>query len=575
MPKNSISTSSLRSFGAKSKTGRRWAVRGGAIRLIDQPDSDTRQSFRSYSAFKTGKFGTGATAEQLSNANTKAVIQALGKNGVSYLPANQLKNQPGVRAIPMHGTAPTDPRYPFSQALFYVYKGATANPAAAAFLGYATAPKGQQAVQQAGVVEGAAAQTGEAAKTASAKIAPEKTTPKAGNVAKPADKGAKAASLNAPNKKSASANATNNQIAQVPATADEGWSGLDLGLPSWLWWLFPLGSLTALFWMLGKGRDSRPAAIQGYRDPNVDFPGGLDPLQPGAGFAGDGVRSSGDTYSAGEAGTADWGALRNDADTYAIADNSDWLVENPNLAANADPNSLDQFGQATFDGSSGTALAGGAAVAAGESARSFLASDHDSTQPSLEGEDASWGSPATPAAPNFLSQTANAGGAALAGGVGAAWSFLSGNRRRSDGQAQPEAVVPAPETQVESQFDPYEEQLDNLPGESDRRLVLSPRNAQWAYAYWDLPRSLKAEVQRQGGENLVLRLYDVTELDPDTLPEAYEQFDCDDFALSCDVPIAASDRTYVAEIGYLATDGRWLKLERSTPVWVPSQERMG
>ncbi|MER3476830.1 MAG: hypothetical protein C4287_10215, partial [Leptolyngbya sp. ERB_1_2] len=138
-----------------------------------------------------------------------------------------------------------------------------------------------------------------------------------------------------------------------------------------------------------------------------------------------------------------------------------------------------------------------------------------------------------------------AGGATAAAGAGATWSFVSGQHHsdapRTDstestafttGTASP--VAP----DVETNTNPFVtgETFDATlsTGISEGRLVLTPRNARWAYASWDLPRSLRSRIDRNTGDNLVLRLYDVT--DGGAIPPArYEQHEIDDMALSCDV----------------------------------------
>ena len=42
------------------------------------------------------------------------------------------------------------------------------------------------------------------------------------------------------------------------------------------------------------------------------------------------------------------------------------------------------------------------------------------------------------------------------------------------------------------------------------RIVLTPRDSQNAYAYWEIPDKHLAEVKRQGGETMMIRIYDVT-----------------------------------------------------------------
>lgn len=103
------------------------------------------------------------------------------------------------------------------------------------------------------------------------------------------------------------------------------------------------------------------------------------------------------------------------------------------------------------------------------------------------------------------------------------------------------------------------------------RAILVPRNSSDAYAYWEIPEARKAELRQQGGRKLALRVYDTTGIDLDREPaHSIQQFDCDEQTPDLHIPITQSDRDYVAELGYVTDDGRWLKLARSTPVRVPS-----
>lgn len=116
-----------------------------------------------------------------------------------------------------------------------------------------------------------------------------------------------------------------------------------------------------------------------------------------------------------------------------------------------------------------------------------------------------------------------------------------------------------------------DEGLPDLPdGYGDSRIVLMPRDPQWAYAYWDIPNEHKSELRNQGGQNLVLRLYDVTDVDlAHQSPHSLQQFACDEMARDWYLPIPVSDRDYIAEIGYMSGDGRWLMLARSHSVRIP------
>jgi len=116
-----------------------------------------------------------------------------------------------------------------------------------------------------------------------------------------------------------------------------------------------------------------------------------------------------------------------------------------------------------------------------------------------------------------------------------------------------------------------DEGLADLPGGyGESRIVLMPRDPQWAYAYWDIPMEHKEDLRRQGGARLALRFYDVTDIDISyQAPHSLQQYECDEMARDWYLPIPVSDRDYVAEIGYLCNDGRWLALARSLPVHIP------
>ncbi len=113
--------------------------------------------------------------------------------------------------------------------------------------------------------------------------------------------------------------------------------------------------------------------------------------------------------------------------------------------------------------------------------------------------------------------------------------------------------------------------LGELPsGYGESRIVLMPRDPQWAYAYWDIPNDHKEVLRHQGGQRLALRFYDVTDIDLNSQsPHSLQQYECDEMAREWFMPIPVSDRDYVVEIGYMAADGRWLLLARSLPVHVP------
>ncbi len=113
--------------------------------------------------------------------------------------------------------------------------------------------------------------------------------------------------------------------------------------------------------------------------------------------------------------------------------------------------------------------------------------------------------------------------------------------------------------------------LPELPsGYGDSRIVLMPRDPQWAYAYWDIPNDHKEELRRQGGQQLALRIYDVTDISLEyQSAHSVQEYPCDELAREWYLPMPVSDREYTVDVGYRCADGRWLVLARSAPVRVP------
>ncbi len=116
-----------------------------------------------------------------------------------------------------------------------------------------------------------------------------------------------------------------------------------------------------------------------------------------------------------------------------------------------------------------------------------------------------------------------------------------------------------------------DEGLAELPeGYGDSRIVMMPRDPQWAYVYWDLPNDHRESVRRQGGQTLTLRLYDVTGLEEGQIPPvSIQEHCCDELAREWYLSLPVSDRDYRAEIGYRTPDGQWLPLAQSSRVHIP------
>lgn len=147
-----------------------------------------------------------------------------------------------------------------------------------------------------------------------------------------------------------------------------------------------------------------------------------------------------------------------------------------------------------------------------------------------------------------------------------------------EGQIEPEEPV----VDTMEPYVPLEEMIVPVPEvapplletarSTDRsRLILVPRNCTNAYAYWEVSDEEKDALQQQGARKLVLRLYDVTDVDLHQQPPvSLQEFDCDANAQDRHLPIRTDNRDYLAELGYIADDGRWLQVARSEPVHVPA-----
>ena len=116
-----------------------------------------------------------------------------------------------------------------------------------------------------------------------------------------------------------------------------------------------------------------------------------------------------------------------------------------------------------------------------------------------------------------------------------------------------------------------DESLGDLPhGYGESRIVIMPRDPQWAYVYWDITNSEKEQKRHQGGQQLALRVYDSTDRDLNHQPpHSIQEYPCDEMAREWYLPIPVSDRDYTVELGYRCADGRWLVLSRSVPVRIP------
>ncbi len=639
-------------FRGEAKT---WKAVGGAnhtVRFVDRVSVDTRSAFPNYPIFQGKKLESGATAVKLQDESLAAVKSKLGANGVSFLPASLAAGQKDIRMLTINRVKPTDQQYPFSQPLFYVYKGDQPNAAVQAFLGFAGGPSGQGAIKQAGVNQaidfnqqataGRVAQAPAAVKADPAKAADslgESTATKKvdGSDAQPADTAkpdgqAPAASLNAaadaqspapgttavePSTADASAannDATDNQGAANndvgAATDDQGAAAPGRGIPPWLWWLLlPLGLLGLLLWLLPKDEED-DVTLRGDKDQlddtasvpaldsqwEPDSVGTFDynpnstefsevvadaPNLPGSDNTGNfsGGAAIAAAGAAAGIGAVAWSRLQNAPDEQSaaasLADTSEaeWEFEGELAAANTDISSRiadfatdpSYVGGDDFDPSQDPA---------DDSLEPIQTADSDGlplaaavvgvTGGAIEGVGASI-EPVKSDAANVGDKTDET--TAKSFGWFKSW-FSKAETATGDSTQSATGVA----SQLQGSLATDNNQAVDDPASASRRIVMRPHNQREVLVRWEIDSVAQDKFRSQGGTQLVLRLYDVTDMDITStdLPPIFQQFDMDVTAREQRVEISQSDRTYMTILGYLTRSGGFLEVSRSNSVQIPT-----
>jgi phosphate transport system substrate-binding protein len=540
---------------------RDWSKVGGKrgrIRLIDRPrNSDTRQALQNYPVFRNRPFRSGSNALRLSQDSTNAVINQLGTNGISYAISNQVVERPNVRLVSMHKVLTDDPRYPFSQPVSYVYRGKNPTPAALAFLGFASAPAGQQVVKAAAFVPVATSAPPAIGQTPTKPPAAAATTP----------------------------NPTPAPLAETQQTNTRGGLG-------WLWWLIPLLALLGIpiWWLLRNRRTSTIAP--GSQTPPPPLPGGATreaPSQPIVPPATSTTETSGisSTEPQETINTAEplWGeellpTTDTTSETATPAPATNWLGGATVIgAAAAIPrewgssitlraeNSQSQQVLAAWQVSEAHKQAvleqGGRHLAI----RLYDISDIDQIQ--TEGWQIFQQFNVEEQANEILLPI-------LVGDrdYNAEIGYLTEDERWLPLAKSNPIYIPASVPSVTEVIPPAPAPLiPTTPADWGSSITLTPESNQLALAAWQVSHRHKQALQQQGGKQLVLRIYDVTvetfhetSLLDEQIPANFPQFAVDEQATQMLVAIPESNRDYLAEIGYLTDDNRWLLLARSAPV---------
>lgn len=206
--------------------------------------------------------------------------------------------------------------------------------------------------------------------------------------------------------------------------------------------------------------------------------------------------------------------------------------------------------------------ASAAAVASAEARLGAIPSSLSGTVP--EGTDQSTGLTNTvaKAATHLAEDTAKLTGAALTGGAAVVGTGAAAARSFMDSAR----AYLGKDQETGGRSDAATESA------TESRIILVPRSANAAYAYWEVSEAHRMELRRQGGRTLQLRIHDATNLNIDhQAAHSTQEYGCSESDQDRHVPIPVPDRDYIAELGYLTEDGRWLRLIRSFHVHVPGK----
>lgn len=103
-------------------------------------------------------------------------------------------------------------------------------------------------------------------------------------------------------------------------------------------------------------------------------------------------------------------------------------------------------------------------------------------------------------------------------------------------------------------------------------VVFLPRDPQWAYVFWQISSADRERAMAAGGQQLSLRMADVTGLPIGaTHPHTLRELVVDMGAREWYLPVPLCDRDYRVELGYRLASGGWFSLAMSSVARVPAE----
>jgi hypothetical protein len=108
----------------------------------------------------------------------------------------------------------------------------------------------------------------------------------------------------------------------------------------------------------------------------------------------------------------------------------------------------------------------------------------------------------------------------------------------------------------------------------ENAITLMVRDPYWLFTYWEFAPELRSDLVKQLGEEaflasrLVLRVYDVTGVDPDHAHE-YRDIDIAPGARNWYINVMRVEREYCVDVGLITPDGKFVVIARSNRVTLP------
>ena len=99
------------------------------------------------------------------------------------------------------------------------------------------------------------------------------------------------------------------------------------------------------------------------------------------------------------------------------------------------------------------------------------------------------------------------------------------------------------------------------------RITIVPHSQQEVYVNWQIAPEEKAILKAQGGEKIVLKIY---QTEDSKLSTNIWQQEVGEQEHDRTLAVPHSNAHYIAEIGYLTAANEWLSLAKSVPVHVPT-----